>query len=363
MKVKVFQLHKRSSYEFDCIEDKYAIDQSNLLFTVSDGATQGYKSNLWAKLLTEKFIESPLFSAEELILNFKASANEFEILEHELSANSAIKALQKKKIEFGGFATFLGVKIEKDKLQYISSGDVCLFLFRDGLSQSYPFKNISELDNEKSFIGTKKLLNDEIDSSEFQNAIIPLEINDKILLTTDAIARFILKDNNILNELDKLEDFDSFKDYIILNWNEKTLEEDDITFIKIENPGNTEIEINEIIPPPNFVFTTKTNFPKSTVRKKQELVTEDIQSKFGEINNNLIHSKNKISNLYKQIKTLRCISIASVIGLIIVIVFFSWKIAALKSKKEIRETKSKSTGGIFVEEGGKINPLDSAINK
>lgn len=343
MKVKSFQLHKRSSSEFDFIEDKFAIDPLNFLFTISDGATQGFKSNLWAELLTKRFINSPSFKAEELIQDFKDEAFEFNKLEHELSPNLAIRALQLKKIEFGGFATFLGAKIEDKKLHYISSGDVCLFILRNGKPHPFPFKNIEELDSDKGFLGTFKLLNNDVLSNQFFSDEINLEDSDKIFLATDAIARLILRQNSVLNELDELRDFNSFKDYILSKWNEKVLEEDDITIVKIENPLSPDIECMEFLPPPDFSLPKEPIiiFSQSEISNKlspEEI--KEIQNQLQQLNNNLTKSESKIRQLSKNVNLLKYLLIALLLGVFLIVMLFFWKINKTGGEKnnEIRNS-------------------------
>lgn len=47
MDAKIFQLHKRSVYEYSSIQDKYSFNASQGVFAIADGATQGFKSEIW----------------------------------------------------------------------------------------------------------------------------------------------------------------------------------------------------------------------------------------------------------------------------------------------------------------------------
>ena len=58
MNVKIFQLHKRSVYEYSSIQDKYSFNASQGVFAIADGATQGYKSEIWANLLVDNFVKT-----------------------------------------------------------------------------------------------------------------------------------------------------------------------------------------------------------------------------------------------------------------------------------------------------------------
>ena len=78
MDAKIFQLHKRSVYEYSSIQDKYSFNASQGVFAIADGATQGFKSEIWAKLLVDNFVRTPTFTPENLIEDFKRYASNFK---------------------------------------------------------------------------------------------------------------------------------------------------------------------------------------------------------------------------------------------------------------------------------------------
>ena len=55
MDIKVLQLHKRVSYEFKHIQDKYALDSDTKIFALADGTTQSFNSEIWAEIITKEF--------------------------------------------------------------------------------------------------------------------------------------------------------------------------------------------------------------------------------------------------------------------------------------------------------------------
>ena len=66
MSVKAFQLHKRDSYQFKHIQDKYSLHPSTGTFAIADGTTQSFKSAIWADLLVKSFTNDPKFDVGEL---------------------------------------------------------------------------------------------------------------------------------------------------------------------------------------------------------------------------------------------------------------------------------------------------------
>ena len=319
MRTRIFQIHKRSSETFEEIQDKYSIDLDNKIYSLSDGATQGYKSEIWAEILTKTFIENPTFNGKDFLRNITDAAANFSKIEFEYSDNFAIKALQKRKEEQGSFATFLGIQLNGNVVNLISSGDVCLFVLKDyKISYSYPFTTIHELNSDKGFLGTKKLLANEVLENTFYSSQFTLENNNSILLATDAIARYILTSQNI--DVLKSSDFNEFKNYVTNLLENKVLEDDDITLIEITDLFNNKNEIKEIIPQKdcssanNSLETLEMNSPTQD-NKEIERQLEIVKSILAEF-------EHKIKNLNHKIKLLR-ISFFSILAIVILYTFFS----------------------------------------
>ena len=197
--------------------------------------------------------------------------------------------LELRKIADGSYATFMGIEVREDTLRYVSSGDVCGFVkITDGL-QSFPFSNVEELDKDKGFLSTTRLLNHQVKPEQFRSGKLSIKENDKIILMTDAVARLTLRDNNIIDKILHLEDFESFKDYIISEWEAKRLEEDDITICVIE--PNAKSEEQNIHPPKDFSFpkvetpiiNLNNDFKDKNKEEKQQyerdIIVSDLQKK------------------------------------------------------------------------------------
>ena len=53
MEIKVLQLHKKASIEYEHIQDKYSFSNSNKCIALSDGTTQSFKSDNLLSVLSE----------------------------------------------------------------------------------------------------------------------------------------------------------------------------------------------------------------------------------------------------------------------------------------------------------------------
>lgn len=253
MEIKVLQLHKRASVEYKNIQDKYNFSIANKCIALSDGTTQSFKSELWANMLVDNFVKAPLFDIKLLIDEFKKLGAKFNNSEFEFSSNFAIAAIEKNKKNKGGTATFIGVQIINESLlKIINCGDTCLFILKNNDVIKFPFNNVEELDGNNYFINSSKVLNNEIEPEFFnQNEIIVSE-EDIIILATDAISRLILRKPESIPLILNCSNFEEFKNFCELHWDNKELEEDDISVIIISTAKQD--KISEIVPPKEFSF-------------------------------------------------------------------------------------------------------------
>lgn len=294
MDIKVFQLHKRASIKFNNIQDKFNLSLENKCIALSDGTTQSFKSELWAKMLVDWFASKPTFDLDVLKNNFKNLANEFTDLDFAYSSNFAKASLEKAKKNKGGTATFIALHFINDfNIKVLNCGDSCLFKLRENKIISFPFKNLEELDNNHNFINTSKLLEEEIENEYFNVEEIKLNKNDILILATDAISRLIFTKPEIITLILKCKNFDDFKILCETNWDNKELEEDDISIIVI-NP-NLQNNITEIVPPNDFTFpepevviftpsTDKNIFSNNIKDLEMEQLQKIVQQLFRETN-------------------------------------------------------------------------------
>jgi hypothetical protein len=263
MRITVLQLHKRASYEFKYIQDRYAINSKNLTFALADGTTQSFNSEFWAEIITRRFVLQPNFNPDELIKDFTGYVDDYKNIKFEFSSNPAKASLERAKQKKGATATFIGLQfLNENEFKLIACGDSNLFLVSSANRFSaYPFGDVNLLDSNNHFINTEQLLQGQIDSSFFKSETIKYENGDKIILATDALSRLILKNPSVLKDLPEISNFDQLHSFCLKYWDSKDLEEDDISAIILSiNQDN----IQKIIHPPNDF-----SFPKE---KEEEFI-------------------------------------------------------------------------------------------
>lgn len=320
MNVKIFQLHKRSAYIFKDIQDKYSIDLERNIFSISDGATQGYKSEVWAENLVSDFLSTPVFQIPDLIENLKVNALRFSKVDFPVSDNYAIKALEVRKKQLGSFATFLGTEIKENKMKYISSGDVCGFISDGENLTSFPFSTVDELDKDKGFLGTVKILNNDIYPEQFKFGEHNFDKGTRFFLMTDAIARMCLRDSKNINLINSLTSFEAFKDFIVSKWDSKELEEDDITVLILDPQG--EKSQTAFLPPDDFFFPkedkpeyTKISTPVLLKDELTEQEMKEIQEQLNLLHNKINDANQQNSEMMKHLKTYKLLTLLS-LGLV-----------------------------------------------
>lgn len=347
MKTRIFQLHKRSSYVFSAIQDKFSFDSQKNIYAISDGATQGYKSEIWSEKLVKSFIKKPNFEAEGLLQDFRIYAEDFTKVPITENPNPAMRALEERKRQQGGFATFMGVKIENNEVEYISSGDVCGFIKTENYLLSFPFSNVEELDQDKGFLGTQKIISGENKAEQFRQAKIGVKRGDKVILMTDAIARLCLKNNNIVEQILSLKNYDDFFQFILKEWENKRLEEDDITIGIIEITDEVKEEI--YLPPANFSFP-KEERPVLQFNSElniEKMSLEEIKKHIQTLNEKVKTLENENQNLFQKIEQCNIISkIGSLTNIVITIALLSayhYFFNPKTQKEEKQKTEIKSS--------------------
>lgn len=301
MSIKILQLHKRSSYKYKYIQDRYALSSENHVFALADGTTQSFNSELWAETITKVFVKDPVFSPQKLILKFKESASVFKNEKFDYSPNPAKASLERVKQSKGGTATFIGIRIiDSNNLEVISCGDTNLFLINtENKIKTFPFSDINSLDSNNHFINTEALLQNGIDEAFFKNTSLSYNQSDTIILATDALSRLILKKTNTIKELIQIKTFENLLQFCLNKWDSKELEEDDISAIIIKSDNNTEIKL--ICPPYEFEFPKEKEadfIPASITKNKPTnnsiMEMNEIRNQFNGVAKDMHHLKSKL---------------------------------------------------------------------
>ena len=328
MEIRTLQLHKRSVYRFENIQDKFAVNKKTGCFALADGTTQSFYSEKWAETITAKFVSSPTFNCERLIKLFTDCVQAYKKSDFKFSPNPAKASLEKAKMQQGGTATFMGIQITKNKLNIISSGDTNLFHISGNKQQYFPYSDIESLDGNKHFINTERLLENKIDVSFFQSKTLSVSNNDLIIVATDALSRLFLKKPQIISEFISITVFDELHKFCLTHWEQKELEEDDISAIIIKL-SNKDKEVPKIKPPSGFSFPEEAEEPFVPTSLIQQTINPENNINMQEIRGNFNGVKKDLRNIKKTLLFQQMLMFV-LLGLITVNVL----ITNLKPKKE-----------------------------
>ena len=265
MLLKVFQIYKPESSTIEEIQDRYAISKNLSTIAIADGTTQGYRSEIWAQHLVDKFIQSPKFTKT----GFKGFINDISAIDYNTSGvkkgtNQSLTWLTEQKKEEGSSATFMGIQLDQKKNKYkvIAYGDCKLFIIRGNkLVRSFPESSYA------SFINSK---HKQLEDSHIFSENGDLKKNDRLIITTDALADFIISDvKSNINVITNLNSFDDFINLVERSFQNKVLEMDDITLIDIYLDQRNQVKNFE---PPN---TFKYNDQLMPIKKPELYIGSD----------------------------------------------------------------------------------------
>jgi hypothetical protein len=181
-------------------EDAAEIGPDGVALAVADGATEGPYSRPWARVLVRRFViagelpsgDRPVDSRAQFARWIDAcTANVEEDDPASLPSDSEPWYVQRGR-ERGGFATFAGVMIDRDRIWTgVFVGDTCMFHLRDGA----PIEQIPAI-SEGQFSNSPLLLssNGRGNDKAFEDAVFrtgELKDGDHLLIATDALAAWL----------------------------------------------------------------------------------------------------------------------------------------------------------------------------
>lgn len=228
--------------------------KGNLLFALSDGATQGFYSKEWARLIVENYLSDIEILEEtpsQWLTNIqgkwiKTVKNIVEKHEKEQSPLwiSDYNSFEEKRPAGG---TLLGVKIKR-KLQELRIelkivGDSCFFKIQenylkehsDNDFESYPIKSSINFNNTPTLLNSYTLANIDSIISEEINVQIRADEKTYLLLASDALSQWILKQHE-LKEISLIRELltrnsENFESWVTKQKDNGGLHDDDITLV------------------------------------------------------------------------------------------------------------------------------------
>lgn len=220
----------------DLNEDAFDVSENSQIIALSDGASESYDSKSWARMLVQNFVNSPSFSSD-----WVTTVQEAYVAGVDYQNLSWSKQLA---FERGSFATLVGVHCTplSNGVDIFSIGDSLAVLVRDGrYVQSYPFDTPEQFDARPELLSTLSHLNKFTNDDEFVSGehkqIWATQNGDLILLVTDAVGQWLLREiNHEPSSIDLLLQIDTeeqFEDLVVAMRSERRMKLDDSTMIRL----------------------------------------------------------------------------------------------------------------------------------
>ena len=127
-------LAPKQGYEATECEDAVSYNLRKARFSVADGATEGFASRYWARLLVRHWTlsEHPILTAEQLVAWASTLGSRFDLRWQ----GRKLPWFAEEKARSGAFAAFVGVSFSESRgrlhWQAVAIGDACLIVRRQG---------------------------------------------------------------------------------------------------------------------------------------------------------------------------------------------------------------------------------------
>jgi hypothetical protein len=191
-------------------------------FAVSDGAATTARAEVWSRLLTDAFVNGADPLADETLTTLRQTWQE-------LVRGSDLPWYAREKLTHGSAATFLGVRVDGRAYHATAVGDSCLFhLAGKDLVLVAPLTDWTEFSRFPELVHTTP----GVHPGQVWSGGRELGDGDVLLLTTDAVAKYLLQQYSETGELppmlDHLADDEVFGQFIE-QARERGLDNDDST--------------------------------------------------------------------------------------------------------------------------------------
>jgi len=172
------------------VEDALAISEDGTIIAISDGASESFDSQSWARILTDSYVANPNVNGEWLekaIQRYK-----------ELRDPSQLSWSQQAAYERGSFATLLGLRAHTDgQVSCLSVGDcLAIFVHTSAHHTSWRYSWAREFQERPMLLSTQAGLNEFVCQSDFDSRHITWLIREPlshVLLMSDALAEWCLR--------------------------------------------------------------------------------------------------------------------------------------------------------------------------
>jgi hypothetical protein len=244
-----FWLQKEGNAENE-YEDAFALNRFTGRFAIADGATEAAFARMWAGLLVDASVSSPLRNVKDLEEWLQPSQQ----LWHDRIDWANLPWFSIDKARRGALAAFLQLQLlAKEKRtgyrapsprriadsicqwRALAVGDSCLFHVRNGsLVRSFPLTMADQFTNRPVLLSSQPAYNTEA-VKEVQVAQGNVEPQDAFILATDALAQWILRVLEMGEEpfhvLARLDSQEMFEEWISTLRRDEMIRNDDVTVV------------------------------------------------------------------------------------------------------------------------------------
>lgn len=207
-------------------------------FAISDGATESSFSKEWSDLLVSAYKDKS-FEQAYLPETIKTISETWQSMATAID----LPWYAEQKAEKGAFATFLGLTINKEENSFdaVAVGDCSLFQIRnDEMYFSFPVMSIEDFHNTPNLIASNEKYQTDLENNTVYHKG-EIEPNDIIILATDAIAAWILKQKNrnpkiiqiLIKQFEK-QDEQNFEEWLNKQRKTNKIKNDDVTLLMIK---------------------------------------------------------------------------------------------------------------------------------
>lgn len=220
----------------DLNEDNWAASQDLTCFALSDGASESYDSKRWSEMLVQKYVSNPNFLPDwvhEAVTHYN---NEVDF--------SNLSWSQQMAFDRGSYATLLTLQLAENgaEVEILAVGDsLALHCRADEILLSYPFNSPEQFDERPQLLSTLSGGNDFLtETNLFHKRTCKtwhIREGDIIYLLTDAVGQWVLRvlssSPSSVEELAKIDSFESFVELIVRCRGDGLMKLDDSTMLRL----------------------------------------------------------------------------------------------------------------------------------
>lgn len=231
----------------EAIEDSYDIRIADGRLALSDGASESFDSQTWARIVTSQFVEDPALNPSWLDNCVRRYADQFDLQTLSWSKQASFNR--------GSYATLLGAEIfiEKRAIDVMAVGDtICAVIEDEALIATFPYDQHEQFQQRPEIFSTLSSNNAFVAKADFYAnhlRTFPLRANCKtsLLCMTDALGEWALRSlaagEPKWSLLLSISDTCELEELVMVERAAKRMRIDDVTLLHIDPLGGEADEL------------------------------------------------------------------------------------------------------------------------